>query len=479
LEKYERGLEPSKVKLASELYDREVLELAAWQLIKDAQKIEHDHWEQEPEVNARTGIFEELTAKGHLSHIESSEHPDIVNQRTLQRLVNGYSDRLPKWEQERRFYEIVEELINHAVWADMQAGNLPLDTIVITISNFPDDAPEIQASQIGYGVLNNKGMVRATDFEGSIRTTEQISRSNSNDHSTGQYYQTNGLSVQRANSTGYLSSQIITTKRTLPDGAVDVQRALDGHAGSYIIYGEDRRQADLNLPGYEQLREISQAREEQAEPQIKRLAEFERRLNVEYQAGLMTYEQKLKLLNRERKKIVNEVCLLEPAYAKDARGAESARHFEQAALAMAAGNDVAGMQHFSDALRTADPRAGAVCGGDGFTADKLGLDAESTQTYLNAKQERKNWKWKTGICIVKECPTRPDKTKVGPCSVCRNCQTIFDKGDNPKSIYKVIGFMDLLFQSFQEDNQKYKARQEQKRFEKIRRAEQEALKRAA
>lgn len=47
------------------------------------------------------------------------------------------------------------------------------------------------------------------------------------------------------------------------------------------------------------------------------------------------------------------------------------------------------------------------------------------------KTEKKDWKWKKGICAVKKCPTRPDKTLVGPCSVCKKCQKQFDAGRDP------------------------------------------------
>ena len=44
---------------------------------------------------------------------------------------------------------------------------------------------------------------------------------------------------------------------------------------------------------------------------------------------------------------------------------------------------------------------------------------------------KNSWKWKQGICVVKSCPTRPGKTMVGPCSVCKHCQSLFDAGKDP------------------------------------------------
>ncbi|MGB4759560.1 MAG: hypothetical protein WBP26_05910 [Candidatus Saccharimonadales bacterium] len=41
------------------------------------------------------------------------------------------------------------------------------------------------------------------------------------------------------------------------------------------------------------------------------------------------------------------------------------------------------------------------------------------------------WKWKTGICRVESCSTRPGQTRVGPCDVCQRCQHEFDRGGDP------------------------------------------------
>jgi len=46
-------------------------------------------------------------------------------------------------------------------------------------------------------------------------------------------------------------------------------------------------------------------------------------------------------------------------------------------------------------------------------------------------ESRQTWKWKSGVCIVNNCPTRPGKTVVGPCSVCKHCQAEFDAGRDP------------------------------------------------
>jgi len=46
-------------------------------------------------------------------------------------------------------------------------------------------------------------------------------------------------------------------------------------------------------------------------------------------------------------------------------------------------------------------------------------------------EDKSTWKWKRGVCRVESCPTRPNETKVGPCSVCERCQAKFDNGEDP------------------------------------------------
>lgn len=62
--------------------------------------------------------------------------------------------------------------------------------------------------------------------------------------------------------------------------------------------------------------------------------------------------------------------------------------------------------------------------------------------YVNAALGLKeSWIWKDGICQIKECPSRkpkPRKVKVGPCSVCKNCQNLFDNNKNPAKEYKRV-----------------------------------------
>ncbi|MFO0971658.1 MAG: hypothetical protein U0520_04930 [Candidatus Saccharimonadales bacterium] len=67
-------------------------------------------------------------------------------------------------------------------------------------------------------------------------------------------------------------------------------------------------------------------------------------------------------------------------------------------------------------------------------AQKMGVEVDPITKLLKFGKE--NWQWSRGVCRVEACPTRPGRTDVGPCSVCRGCQHEFDHGRNPSNTYK-------------------------------------------
>lgn len=423
---------------ARDHYNIDLFETKARRLISGHTAIEHDNWSGEQQFNGRTALWEALTAKGHLSRVVFEGDREQINRSILRRLLNAYCDNLPEWEKDRRFYEIVEELLIQQVESDVIAGLLPPDIMVLTISDRPKQAAGELATQIGYRELNDKGMVRTHSFESDERgrlhrVLEQISRSNSNDASSETMLISMGAKVDDS-SLKRLANQVLISGRAFPNGVIDVQRMLDGYSGAHIRYGEDSRGDDFNCPDYTELREVSHAREQHFAKFSQRLAQTEAEIDVAYRAGQMGYDQKIGLLRVEREKIINEICLIDPSYAKDARGELSAIYFRKANIDMVAGNDESAQQHFASAINSVDPRAAIVCGGTGLEAGKTVLSTEGKQMYVNAKEARKNWKWTKGICGINNCPTRPDKTKVGPCRLCRGCQQLFDEGMDIKGI---------------------------------------------
>ena len=114
-------------------------------------------------------------------------------------------------------------------------------------------------------------------------------------------------------------------------------------------------------------------------------------------------------------------------------GAKAAPLIYQARMAYDDGDQLRFAQLANQTQAVAETTA---CGGgaSGKDTDK-GLEKSETAVADEARgvinKTDEVWKWKKGICRVESCPTRPGKTEVGPCDVCRRCQRVFDKGIDP------------------------------------------------
>lgn len=112
-------------------------------------------------------------------------------------------------------------------------------------------------------------------------------------------------------------------------------------------------------------------------------------------------------------------------------------------------NEVA--QHLAGRVRVgveAGRTHGGSCGGvtdisnkrkENGEDDELNPDRDPQAAFggRGNAENKANWRWKTGVCRVGNCPTRPAQTKVGPCAVCRRCQGHFDKGRDPADVYAI------------------------------------------
>ena len=70
------------------------------------------------------------------------------------------------------------------------------------------------------------------------------------------------------------------------------------------------------------------------------------------------------------------------------------------------------------------------CGG------AIAIDSDKPEQAFNnifggGEKNNEAWSWKNGVCRVEKCPSRPKTTMVGPCSVCKRCQRLFDDGVDP------------------------------------------------
>jgi hypothetical protein len=286
-------------------------------------------------------------------------------------------------------------------------------------------------------MLNHKGMLRSYSFEkdekGSwIRVLEQVSRSNSNDLSTRRWFNENASAVP-LNSTGGLSLQVLATQKRLPDGVVTFTEELDGIYGTDRLYGESQ---PSNRSSYEDLRKESSEREEMLSKFSNLLYEKDSELKLLQKSGKITYQQRLHHFYKEiDEKLIPRILLNAPQFARDTYGEKSGALAEKASVYLAQGNDYMAQQTMELAFTTRDTQASTGCGGSGDNNEISEIISNPNDLVSNAisdaKDDKEDWTWTEGICQVEACKTRPGKTKVGPCSVCKHCQAEFDKGNDP------------------------------------------------
>jgi hypothetical protein len=438
----EQRLLQGNVVLAREIHNREYIEQTAMQLIQNRDSINEIPVENELAQNAVTGLFERLTAAGHLSHIEFPGDQSEIHLATLKRLLNAYDTSSPDWELRRRYQEICEELTIYRTFSLIESGHLPEDTLVLTASDIPDDnVSDSEKHQNGYRALNAKGMLRSYHFrresDGSwTRILEQVSRSNSDDFSTRRWYNENAAVVP-LNSTGGLSEQIIVSRRRMPDGVVTFTKELDEIFGVDRLYGESGAEKAINnRADYNSLREDSALREEMLSKFSRILEQKDAELKQKQISGEITYQQRLYYFDQEiNNNLIPRILFNAPQFAVDTYGKTAGLLAERASILFQQGFVNQAIDMMSVAFNQRDERASTSCGGVG-SKQSLGNNPPDLLNSISkaaegAGEDRKDWKWTKGICQVESCSTRPGKTEVGPCSVCRKCQKIFDSGGDP------------------------------------------------
>lgn len=104
-------------------------------------------------------------------------------------------------------------------------------------------------------------------------------------------------------------------------------------------------------------------------------------------------------------------------------------------------HDIAAFEAQSNRLvASQNIKVGGGCPGDSEAdfrnnRDNSGPEGATSNTSGNNNQSKEDWKWKSGVCRIVKCPTRPGPTQVGPCAVCRGCQRLFDTGRDPLQVY--------------------------------------------
>jgi hypothetical protein len=433
--------QPQHIRDAEELYERAAIEAEAWQAIAASEYTPSAEVpEQERRDNARSAIFEALTASGHLSRIELTGDLEEVNRQVLSRLISGYKNCTDPHEQKRRFSELCNELIIQKTLRLVALGELDESTAVAEFSDYPLGLADARARSLGYRSFNRKGMARSTHLRcnanGSYtRIIEQMSRSNGTPEATFAFLGDAGiwLSGDAPPDLAVLNKPFLyEAKHDYADGVVALQRRLDQYAGPDIQYGEMRGTQALHVP-YEQVREESAWRESEVEKHIDHLANFEARLESAEAAGHITSEQRRGQYAEELLQILRSICLLAPEYAEDCFGTTAAGYYQKASDFVAAGEYERAEMIVDDAKSV--EQAVVICGMtvDAKTAEKLGIDPDSVSKLTKLGKE--NWKRTKGVCRIPKCPS-PKPTDLGPCRICmKSCQPLFDAKKNPATEY--------------------------------------------
>lgn len=420
------------IRTAAEFFDRQIMEAEARQLIEQREQLPAiEVMTQERQDNARTALMEALTASGHLSLVEIHGTFEEINAQVMRRLLNGWDESLPQHEKDRRFAEICNELLIQRTLKAVVTGELPPDTEIVEISDYPE---ALRGYKLGYRDSNKKGMVRSSSLRYNengqyTRVIETASRSNSSWTSTFSFLEACRTQTEnKPPDIAALEAPHIYTRSDYVNGVVDVMRLLDRHAGAGTLYGDTGDRISKH-PTYENLRVESARREQEILGFVNDLARLEQQLDGWVAVGKLTQPERLRLFTGEVQRILDAICTLEPSYAEDTFGKRSAAIFEQAANLVAQGRhkDAAALLESHDYLKQTVTFCGMSISVE--KAKEMGLQVNSYGQLVEKGTE--SWKWKRGICVVKTCSTRPSKTEVGPCSVCRKCQAVFDRGKDP------------------------------------------------
>lgn len=439
VESLEIAEEVSELSGADRYVDRSFVEAVAHQLISDRCGVETEYkTEKTYHDDARTTLFESLTASGHLSTVETTGTLEEIHRTMLSVLLNSYNDELPEFERQRRFQEICEELTIQSVECQVAWGLLPPETQVATISDIPSSrgVTDNLLTNLGYRLQNKKGMVRSNRLinHGNgvfSRVSEQVSRSNSSAHNSRAFLYDNG--VQPIDASNVDACVIGTQVVHMSQGVASIMRRLDRYQGANIRYGEEENQSQIS---YDRLSEESAERERQAEFYIDELSNYMRHIDNKLGAGEINVTEHQELLKTEIHRILQAICVLRPEYTVDCFGAESKSVYEFAAD-LALGGNIAGAADYVSNNKHKESII-TFCGMS-ISTDKIAKDNNISPSSLEAliRLGLENWPTKIGKCRVPECVS-PKPTEVGGCDVCTGgCEPLFKRG---WSLNKIVDY---------------------------------------
>lgn len=379
---------------ADDIVDREVIEARAQQLITEFEPNAKVLRENEAEDNARTALFEALTASGHLSVVELPGELREVHEQVMQRLLNSYfRENIAPHEQERNFAEICEELTVQATFETIQRGDMPPGTKIVTVSDFAHPLGK-EADKHGYRSANQKGMVRETTLEQRdgqlVRVIRQVSRSNT--YAPGTIEKLRRANVPAVTRKGKMDLQLLSTQfLSVRHGAVEVVQLLDKlQRGRPVRFGE---MIGPDTPSYENLEKISRLREHEVEAHIEELAQYEHDLDALFDEGKISLVEQRKRYVEAVREHVRAICVRFPAYTKDALGEDVVKDYQEAHRHYAIG-DTAGA---ATVARGAAGREQAVviCGSATESPNQDPSNPEASKNQTLEEILERNWEGHT------------------------------------------------------------------------------------
>lgn len=337
-----------------------------------------------------------------------------------------------------------EALNGHCI-EDLARDAMLKDYYYIVSSLVPQDVPEKDLKQEGYFLNTLTFVTQATteNIDGAIETQSGFSKgtlaSEKASFTTRMQQRFDIEAVSRVRqrlglapitSTSEALQGILVHKSVLPNGVVDFMRMVDEEAAE--IAGIQTKTNEY----YEQLIPNSTAREQSLEGTKQAVKEA-----LLAQAG--TLQTPMEAVQRiwDLTKEFTVIAAVDNHHI-DATifGHETARQIEETRHFLSVGDAVSAQLALRQAVEVA---VISGCGG-GAGASGKGFKKGSTSKIKNRSEssdddseddvnetENEDWTWTRGQCRVDACPTRPGKTMVGPCAVCKRCQKMFDKGIDP------------------------------------------------
>lgn len=397
------------------------------------------------DINVATAVTEACFKYDHITKVAMrlNDSGDLMQfGQTMQEMhFNSIVYRQNRHAKLRNVTEI-EALNGHCIEDAARAGLLK-DYYFIADSLVPQDVPEKDLKDEGYFLNTLTFVTQATTAEDGAVTTESVfnkgtvaSESARFDVRMGERFDLEAVSRVRqrlglppVTTTEEALRGIFVHKSMLPNGVIDYQRMIDEEAHSTV--GIPLKTDDY----YERLAPRSKEREASLES-TKQLVKEALIAQAHTFKTPMEAVQRIWDLTRE----FTVVAAVDNHHI-DARifGQQAAQQIEESRYYSSIGDPIAAQLALREAVRVAivtgcgggSAGRGANKGGSSKNKKSEKSSDENTEDEQDAIERNEDWTWKRGVCRVDSCPTRPGKTQVGPCAVCRRCQKMFDKGIDP------------------------------------------------